>query len=154
MLKRPRITRTEKAREYYLLGQLYMKNGNNTKAFKCFEKTLLQGPLYELEMNARIKQTETMSDEQNKKIIRSLERMIKQPKNAPHLGQLHYALGNTYMAAKDTTKAIDVYETGIADAGYVHLSRREVRQLYTAEHSAQCPLQGQRLSWSMCRTWW
>ena len=129
MLKRPRITRTEKAREYYLLGQLYMKCGNNAKAFKCFEKTLLQGPLYELEMNARIKQTETMSDEQNKKIIRSLERMIKQPKNVSHLGQLHYALGNTYMAANDTTKVIDVYETGIADAttknfgtGLLHLS--------------------------------
>lgn len=116
MLKRPKISRTEKAREYYLLGQLYMKEGNNAKAFKCFEKTLIQGPLYDLEINARIKQTETMSHGQNKKIIRALERMIKQPKNASYLGQLHYALGNTYMAAKDTTKAIDVYETGIADA--------------------------------------
>lgn len=116
MLKRPKITRAEKAREYYLLGQLYMKTGNNPKAFKCFEKVLLQGPLYELEINARIKQTETMSTEQNKKIIRAFERMIKQPKNATYLGQLHYALGNIYMAAKDTAKAIDIYETGIADA--------------------------------------
>ncbi len=116
MLKRPKITRTEKAREYYLLGQLYMKTGNNPQAFKCFEKVLMQGPLYELEINARIKQTETMSDEQNKKIIRSLEKMIKQPKNNSYLGQLHYALGNIYMASKDTTKAIDIYETGIADA--------------------------------------
>jgi tetratricopeptide (TPR) repeat protein len=56
-----------------------------------------------------------MSDEQNKKIIRTFEKMIKQPKNATYLGQLHYALGNVYMAAKDTAKAIDVYETGIAD---------------------------------------
>ena len=116
MLKRPKITRTEKAREYYLLGQLYMKTGNNAKAFQCFEKVLLQGPLYELEINARIKQTETMSDEQNKKIIRTFEKMIKQPKNGTYLGQLHYALGNIYMAAKDTAKAIEVYETGIADA--------------------------------------
>ncbi len=116
MLKRPKITRAEKAREYYLLGQLYMRTGNNPKAFKCFEKVLLQGPLYELEINARIKQTETMCDEQNKKIIRSLEKMIKQPKNTSYLGQLHYALGNIYMASKDTTKAIDIYETGIADA--------------------------------------
>ncbi len=116
MLKRPKITRAEKAREYYLLGQLYMKTGNNPKAFKCFEKVLLQGPLYELEINARIKQTETMSDEQNKKIIRTFEKMIKQPKNGIYLGQLHYALGNIYMAAKDTAKALEVYETGIADA--------------------------------------
>ena len=116
MLKRPNLTRTEKAREYYLLGQLYMKQENNEKAFKCFEKVLAQGPMYELELNARIKQTETMSDKQNKKIIRALEKMIKQPKNSNHLGQLHYALGNTYMATKDTAKAIDVYETGVADA--------------------------------------
>ena len=116
MLKRPKITRAEKAREYYLLGQLYMRTNNNPKAFKCFEKVLLQGPLYELEINARIKQTETMSNAQNKKIIRAFEKMIKQPKNATYLGQLHYALGNIYMAAKDTAKAIDIYETGIADA--------------------------------------
>ncbi len=116
MLKRPKITRAEKAREYYLLGQLYMKTGNNPKAFKCFEKVVLQGPSYELEINARIKQTETMSTEQNKKIIRTFEKMIKQPKNSTYLGQLHYALGNIYMAAKDTAKAIDIYETGIADA--------------------------------------
>lgn len=132
MIKRPKITKTEKAREYYLLGQLYMKTGDNRKAFKCFEKVLLQGPLYDLELNARIKLTETMTDEQSKKIIRSLERMIKQPKNISYLGQLHYALGNVHMAAKDTAKAIDVYETGIADAttknygtGLLHLRLAE-----------------------------
>ncbi|MBE6267908.1 MAG: tetratricopeptide repeat protein [Bacteroidales bacterium] len=132
MLKRPKITRTEKAREYYLLGQLYMNRGDSTKAFKYFEKVLLQGPLYDLEINARIKLTETMTDQQSKKIIRSLEKMIKQPKNTSHLGQLHYALGNVHMAAKDTAKAIDVYETGIADAttknygtGLLHLRLAE-----------------------------
>ncbi len=132
MLKRPRITRTEKAREYYLLGQLYMNKGDSAKAFKCFEKVLIQGPLYDLELNARIKLTETMTDEQNKKIIRSLEKMIRQPKNTSHLGQLHYALGNVHMAAKDTAKAIDVYKTGIADAttknygtGLLHLRLAE-----------------------------
>lgn len=116
MLKRPKITKTEKARELYLLGQLYKRTGNNPAAFKCFEKVLIQGPLYDLELNARIKQTETMSDEQNKKIIRSLEKMIKQPKNSSYTGQLYYALGNIYMAAKDTVKAIDTYETGVAES--------------------------------------
>ena len=132
MLKRPRITRTEKAREYYLLGQIYMDKGDSAKAFKCYEKVLIQGPLYDLELNARIKLTETMTNEQSKKIIRSLEKMIKQPKNISHLGQLHYALGNVHMAAKDTAKAIDVYETGIADAtsknygtGLLHLRLAE-----------------------------
>ena len=132
MLKRPKITRTEKAREYYLLGQLYMNRGDSAKAFRCFEKVILQGPLYDLELNARIKLTENMTNEQSKKIIRSLERMIKQPKNISHLGQLHYALGNVHMAAKDTAKAIDVYETGIADAstknygtGLLHLRLAE-----------------------------
>lgn len=113
-VKRKGTESVERAREYYLMGQLNQYLGNDKAAFKCFSKVISKNPPYELEINARIRQTETMSSENNKKIIRKLERMIRSSKNEGHLAQLYYALGNVYLRAKDTIKAIETYETGVA----------------------------------------
>lgn len=128
-VKRKGTETIERAREYYLIGQLYHSIGNDKEAFKYFSKAIAQNPPYELEINARIRQTETLTSGSDKKIIRKLERMIKSPKNEEYLSQLHYALGNVHLAAKDTSKAIEIYETGVArskESGYgvgmLHLS--------------------------------
>lgn len=119
----------ERAREYYLMGQLYQLTGDNGKAFRSFGKVISLSPPYELEVNARIRQTETMSGKDRKSIVRKLERMIKSPKNEEYLSQLFYALGNVHLNAGDTAKAVETYETGVAkgkDGGYgagmLHLS--------------------------------
>ena len=123
------ITVIEKAREYYLLGQLHTKTGNQQEAYRYFGKAISLSPPYELEFNARIRQTETASDENHKKILRKLRRMAKSPKNKEYLSQIYYAIGNIYMSQKDTTEAIKTYETGIAEGatsgygtGMLHLS--------------------------------
>lgn len=128
-VKRKGTEPAERAREYYLMGQLYKEIGNNKDAFRCFSKVISQSPPYELEINARIRQTETMTDEENRKIIRKLERMIRSSKNESYMSQLYYALGNVHMSEKDTAKAVRAYETGIAKggssgygAGMLHLS--------------------------------
>lgn len=137
-IKRKGTESIERAREYYLMGQLNQYLGNDKEAFKCYSKVISKSPPYELEINARIRQTETMSDENNKQIIRKLERMIRSSKNEGHLAQLYYALGNVYLRAKDTVKAIETYETGAAKgesngygAGMLHLSLANV---YWAQH--------------------
>ena len=127
--KRKGTETMERAREYYLMGQLYQLTGDNGNAFRCFGKVISMSPPYELEVNARIRQTETMSGKDRKSIVRKLERMIKSPKNEEYLSQLHYALGNVHLSAGDTAKAVETYETGVAkgkDGGYgagmLHLS--------------------------------
>ena len=128
-IKRKGTETLERAREYYLMGQLYQLTGDNAKAFRSFSKVISLSPPYELEVNARIRQTETMTGKDRKSIVRKLQRMIKSPKNEEYLSQLYYALGNVHLSAKDTTQAIETYETGVAkgkDGGYgagmLHLS--------------------------------
>lgn len=132
-IKRKDATSREKAREFYLMGQLYRELGDNTAAFKSFGKTISKNPPYELEFNARIRQTETVTNEDKKKIIRSLQRMLKSPKNEDYISQLHYAIGNLHMSSKDTIEAIKSYETGVAEgasSGYgtamLHLSLAKI----------------------------
>ncbi len=132
-IKRKGITSLEKAREYYLMGQLYQETGNKQAAFKSFGKTISKNPPYELEFNARIRQTEAVTNEDNRKIIRSLERMLKSPKNKEYISQLHYAIGNLHLGARDTVAAIKSYETGVAEGasggygtGMLHLSLAKI----------------------------
>ena len=114
-IKRNGITALEKAREYYLLGQLYAITGDKKAAYKSFGKTISTSPPYELEFNARIRQTEMATDENHKKILRKLKRMSRSSKNKDYLSQIYYAIGNIHLSQKDTTEAVKAYETGVAE---------------------------------------
>lgn len=132
-LERKGMTSHDRAREHYLLGQLYAESGDNKAAYKSFGKTISQSPPYELEFNARIRQTETATDENHKKILRKLKRMSKSPKNKEYLSQIYYAIGNLHLSKKDTAEATKAYETGVAEGasnGYgtamLHLSLAKI----------------------------
>ena len=132
-IERKGTTNKDEARELYLLGQLYAANGNNQAAYKSFGKCISKSPPYELEFNARIRQTETATNENHKKILRKLKKMAKSPKNKEYLSQVYYAIGNIHLSRKDTTEAIQTYETGVsegASGGYgtakLHLSLAKI----------------------------
>ena len=113
-IKRKGQTPLDKAREYYLLGQLYADAGNKEEAYKNFGKTISLSPPYEFEFNARIRQTEMATDGNHKKTLRKLKRMAKSDKNTDYQAQIYYAIGNLHLSNKDTTEAIKAYETGVA----------------------------------------
>ena len=106
------MRRKQKAREYYLLGQLYAAVNQRQLAYKAFGKAIKMNPPYQLEFNARIAQTEVMATGQAKKMIGKLKHMAGSEKNAEYLDQIYYAIGNIYLTEKDTTRAIANYETG------------------------------------------
>lgn len=115
-VKRKNMKSLDKAREYYLLGQLYSKTGNNKEAFKYFGKAISQNPPYELEFNARIRQTECLTNQNKKGILRKLNRMARNSKNKSYLSQIYYAIGNVHLNDKDTTEAVKAYEKGLLES--------------------------------------
>lgn len=110
------IRRKQRAREWYLMGQLQAALGNKAEALKAYKKVVRQNPPYEIEFNARIAMTEVLSGAQSKKMIGRLKRMAASDKNKDYLDQVYYALGNIYMARQDTANAISSYERGAAKA--------------------------------------
>ena len=113
---RHEMRRKQRAREWYLMGQLHAALGNRPEAMKAFRHVLQQNPPYEVEFNARIAMTEVMADSQAKKMIGRLKRMAASDKNKDFLDQVYYAIGNIHMARRDTTQAITAYERGVAKA--------------------------------------
>ena len=111
-VKRPGRTKKQKTREYYLLGQIHKHLGNKRKAYEAFGKAIKQNPPYEMEFNARIQQTETISGATASKMLKTLRRMGKDPNNKEYLDQVHYAMGNIHLAQRDTLNAVKEYEKG------------------------------------------
>ena len=104
--------KVQRAREWFLMGQIQNLLGNKQEAYKAFRKVVSCNPPYELEFNARIAQTEVMASSNGRQMISKLRRMAANDNNAEYLDQVYYAIGNIYMLQKDTLKAIDAYEKG------------------------------------------
>lgn len=102
----------QRAREWFLLGQIYAAEHEDAKAYNAFKRVVRTNPPYELEFNARIAMTEVMPKGQSKSKISRLKRMARSDKNKDYLDQVYYAIGNVYLAERDTIKAIGAYETG------------------------------------------
>ena len=106
----------QRARRYFLLGQVEQHLGHDREAYKALTKCLAQSPPYQMAFNARILRTEVMGDGQGKSQIKQLRRMARQEKNKDYLDQVYYAIGNVHLAQGDTASAIGAYETGRAKA--------------------------------------
>lgn len=109
---RHEMRRKQKAREWYLLGQIYAIQGKRNEAYQAFKRVIRMNPPYEVEFNARIAMTEVMAGSNARQMISKLKRMAANDNNKDYLDQVYYALGNIYLAQKDTTNAIAAYEKG------------------------------------------
>lgn len=111
--------KAQKAREYYLLGQVHQLLQAPTEAYQAYGKVIKLSPPYELELNARIRQTECFAygevrqAVEIKKATDKLRQMARSDKNKDYLDQIYYALGNVYLAGKDTVQAIKEYHLGV-----------------------------------------
>ncbi len=105
-----------KARLHFLTGQLYQRTGNKQEAYKAYGRVIKKNPPYELAFNARIMQTEVMSESNYKQMIARLKRMAKSDKNKDYLDKVYYAMGNIYLNVQDTTSCISAYEKGVVES--------------------------------------
>ena len=106
------MRRKQRAREWYLMGQLEAALGHEEKAYKAYKRVLRLSPPYELAFNARIAMTEVMAGRKSGKMIKKLRRMARSDNNKEYLDQVYYAIGNIYLNQKDTLNAISAYEQG------------------------------------------
>lgn len=109
---RHEMRRKQKAREWYLMGQLCQTLGRNADAYNAYRHVIRLNPPYELDFHARVSMTEVLADKQSGKMISRLRRMARSDKNKDYQDQIYYAIGNIWLAKKDTLKAISEYEHG------------------------------------------
>ena len=103
--------RVQRAREWYLMGQIEAQLGHREKAYDAYQHVIRNHPPYQMEFNARIAQTEVMPQGSKQKLSK-LRRMARNDNNKEYLDQVYYAIGNVYLTERDTMQAIAAYEQG------------------------------------------
>lgn len=103
----------EKYRWSFLLAQLYQETGKTDQAYRLFGTIPGMNPPYEMELSARVRQSEVYPGTDPKKPLTKLIRLSRSSKNTEYLDQIYYALGNLYFAANDTAKAIESFHTAL-----------------------------------------
>ena len=93
----------------YVLGQLYEKENKSSEAIHAYKQVVRMAPPNEMDFNARIR----MAELGGKSSLKKLRTMTKQSKYKDRLDQIYGTMGNIYLAAKDTAKALEMYETAI-----------------------------------------
>lgn len=105
---------TQKNRLWFLLGQLYSNTGDKQKAYQAFKNAGKgQGISYRAKFNARIKQSEVFTGKNISKEVKALRAMTRYARNNEFADQIYYAIGNLYLSAGDSAKAISNYTLAV-----------------------------------------
>lgn len=94
----------EKGRVYFVLGQLYERQGENQAAVKKYRKARKYNIPYKMSFNARIKAA--MLDG-GPKVKKELKKMLRDAKNAEFKDQIYYALANIELKANNEPLAVE-----------------------------------------------
>jgi Tfp pilus assembly protein PilF len=78
----------EKARLYFILGQIYQEKGTVDSAQENYSKALSAAALYEVSFNARLNRAMLGN---NNKLSKGLDKMLRDGKNAPYKDQIYFA---------------------------------------------------------------
>ncbi len=126
----------EKARLYFILGQLFESQGKNKLALENYAACKKSKASYELQFNA------TLAVHKLNNAPEELEKMIREPKNQDHVPALYSALGEIYFKNKDFEKAKDYWTKGGKSAGdrgelYLQLANLFAQQLKRFDEAAK-----------------
>ncbi len=99
----------ERARFSFILGQLQERAGQHEESYAALETVLRSGASYEMTFNARLLQIKAgwaNGRLKSQEAIRSLERLVKDTKNADYADQIYFALGEIALADGQKREAI------------------------------------------------
>lgn len=106
--------RGNRPRFQYILAQLYQLNGERESACNAYNKVLKMQPSNEMDFNARL--NIALLGSSTNEAVKQLYKMARLDKNKDQLDQIYGAIGDVYLANKDTTQALAYYEKGIAES--------------------------------------
>lgn len=109
-------SQAQRARIYYILGQVYQQQDKRPTATKYYEMVLKCHPGYELEFNTRLNIISCADPHHTDraKLERLLVKMEKDKKNEEFLDQILYAKGEMYMGMRETKKAVECFRGSVA----------------------------------------
>jgi tetratricopeptide (TPR) repeat protein len=105
--------RKEVARMNFILAQLAIKNGNNSVGVDSYTTTLKKNAKFDMHFAARLNRAMASSGANREKLLKELNKMLKDSKNAEYKDQIYYALGDMSQTAGDIDGAMHKFTKSV-----------------------------------------
>ena len=125
-----------RSRMYFILGQIYQLNGNDTLAYKNYHKVVKSNPPYEMLFVSRLNlyQVTNINDEgSKKKLNKYYAKLLKDPKNEEYKDKIYYEMALFEYKQKNKSKAIEYLKkssqaskSGGYQKGFTYLKLAEI----------------------------
>lgn len=108
--------KSEKARFSFVLAQLYQEAGEWQQASAAFQKVIAYSSSYPMEFRAQLNMilnNYRSGSEPIANTTQTLEKLLKEPKNAEYRDQIHFTLAEIALEGKDQALAIEQFQAAV-----------------------------------------
>ncbi len=109
----------QKARYYFILGQLYQHLGFESQAYEFYRQCLKSNPHYELSFYAKLNLAQVTQLDQKgdlKKIRNYFTKLLKDDKNREFVDRIYYEMANFELKHNNQEQAIEYYKSSIRES--------------------------------------
>lgn len=103
-----------RTRAMFVLGQIYMQQGDDERATEQFRKVIKRNPVYEMAFESRMNIAKVGSADNSEALYKMLNKMFKDLKNQEYHDRIYYAMAELAMREGDVEKAILYYRGSVA----------------------------------------
>ncbi|MBQ6770398.1 MAG: tetratricopeptide repeat protein [Bacteroidales bacterium] len=106
--------RDMRTRCMFILGQIYMKQGDAERATAQFKKVVKRNPVYEMAFEARMNMAKMGSADNAAELYKMLNKMLRDPNNDEYNDRIYYAMAELALREGDEDKAINYLRKSVA----------------------------------------
>ena len=104
-----------RTRAMFILGQIYMQQGDSERATAQFKKVIKRNPEYEMVFESRMNIAKVGSANNAKELYKMMNKMLRDSKNEDYIDRIYYAMAELALREGDESKAIDYLRKSVAN---------------------------------------
>ena len=103
-----------RTRAMFIMGQVYMQQGDANRATTQFKKVVKRNPTYEMAFESRMNMAKMGSANNAKELYKMMNKMLRDPNNEEYADRIYYAMAELALREPDTVKALDYLRESVA----------------------------------------
>ena len=106
--------RDQRTRAMFILGQIYMLQGDSQRATAQFKKVIKRNPEYEMVFESRMNMAKVGTADNAEALYKMMNKMLRDPNNEDYNDRIYYAMAELALREGDEAKAIRYLRKSVA----------------------------------------
>ena len=103
-----------RTRAMFILGQIYMHQGDSERATAQFKKVIKRNPVYEMVFESRMNIAKVGTASNAAELYKMMNKMLRDPNNEDYRDRIYYAMAELALREGDQEKAINYLRKSVA----------------------------------------